>query len=154
MITGMTKRFKIQLGILAVVLAAAAALFVHATRDPLAKFTADDEIEVGAAEQKYISHILGLIEKNNMAGMYREMANMRRATFVGRFAKGLFKEPDFCPAIVVGAARKRITRENNVDIYVKSERRNKVYCFSLLGIKNGFRIGNILETDDKRFKNK
>ena len=151
----MTRQTKYLLAVLAILMAAAAALFIHASRDPLAKFKAADVVQIGAAEQKYISHVLGLIEKNDMRGVYREMINMDGAVFSDLFMQGLFKEQDFCPAKVVGATKKRISRDrNNIDIHVKSEKRKKVYCFSLLGIKDGFKIRNILESEDKHFKNK
>ena len=90
-----------------------------------------------------------------MRGVYREMINMDGAVFADLFIQGLFKEPDFCPAKVIGATKKRIARDqNNIDIHVKSEKHNKVYCFSLLDIKDGFKIRNILESEDKHFKNK
>ena len=151
----MTKKTQILLVFLAILIVAATALFIHVSRDPLAKFNADDVVQVGAAEQKYISHVLGLIEKNDMRGVYGEMVNIEPAIFYDLFIQGLFKEQDFCPAKIVGATKKRIARDrNNIDIHVKSEKRNKVYCFSLLGIKDGFKIRNILESEDKHFKNK
>ena len=152
---GMTRKTKILLVILAVLIVAAAVLFIHVSRDPLAEFKAADVVQAGAAEQKYIEHVLALIEKNDMRGVYQEMINMDAAVFFDLFAQGLFKEPDFCPAKIVGATKKRISRDqNNIDIHVKSEKRKKVYCFSLLGIKDSFKIRNILESEDKRFKNK
>ena len=151
----MTQKTKILLVFLAILIVAATALFIHVSRDPLAKFKAADVVQIGAAEQKYMERVFGLIEKNDMRGLYQEVINMDAAVFYDLYAQGLFKEPDFCPAKVVGATRKRISRDrNNIDIHVKSEKRKKVYCFSLLGIKDGFKIRNILESEDKRFKNK
>ena len=66
MMTGMTKRVKIQLAVLSVLLVIVAALLIQTSRDPLAKFKVSDEVAVGTAEKNYIAHVLGLIEKNNM----------------------------------------------------------------------------------------
>ena len=150
-----SRKTKILLVILAVLIVAAVALFIHVSRDPLAEFKAADVVQVGAAERKYIEHVLGLIGKNDMRHLYKEMINMDAAVFFDLFAQGLFNEQDFCPARIVGATKKRIARDqNNIDIHVKSEKRGKVYCFSLLGIKDGFKIRNILESEDKRFNKK
>ena len=151
----MTRKTKILLAVLVLLAVAATALFIHVTRDPLAEFKAADVVQTGPAEQKYMDHVLVLIEKNDMRGLYKEVINMDAAVFSDLFMQGLFKEQDFCPAKVVGATRKRISRnQNNIDIHVKSEKPKKVYCFSLLGIKDSLKIRNILESEDKRFKNK
>ena len=60
---GMTRKTRILLAVLAVLTVAATALFIHVSRDPLAEFKAADVVQIGAMEQKYIEHVLALIEK-------------------------------------------------------------------------------------------
>ena len=76
-----SRKTKILLAILAVLIVAAVALFIHVSRDPLEKFKVSDTVQVGAAEQKYIEHVLDLIGKNDMRHLFKEMINMDAAVF-------------------------------------------------------------------------
>ena len=151
-----SKKTKIMLSVLALLIVGAIALFIHTSHDPLADLKKYDVVKDGTAqEEAFIKKVLDLIEKDDMDNLYRNF-DYNAQRFYDVFATGFFKEePKFTPAHFLGVTKLRNTgTQKRVSAHVKSDSRKKVYTFHLIRLGDEYKVQNITFCKVREFRNK
>ncbi len=115
------------------------------TRDPLAALKEIEAVNSGTEEaEAFTRDILLLIEQDDMRALAQRMTADDNVAFQGKYSNGIFREKDFCPAEISGTpTRLKISSFDHISLYVKSQKRDTLYQFSLVKSEDGYAIASI-----------
>ena len=131
---------------------AAAAVWVLVEPDELKELKQFEAVTAGAEDAvAVVNEALRAVEAKDTDLLADCMLNGHDRTEVESLTALLYAEPEFCPAVVAKCFRLvKSHRQDNLTVYVVSEKRKKTYAFTMLKNREGeYKIGTVVPSSRK-----